>query len=219
MLEDVITLDGPSSSGKNSVGFLLARQLGYKYIDSGMIYRAGAYKILKKKIDPHDLEKVLEEFRNLNIRFENNNDWLVYLNDEDVTDKLHTPEVSSLVYLVAAIPQVREITRGFQRKLAEEGKVIIGGRDIGSEIFPDSKHKFFLTASVEVRAKRRFKQLSQKDSQIKYEDVLNDMRERDKYDSEREASPMRIPKGAIVIDSSDLNLEQVVDKILKVIHA
>lgn len=215
MKNEVITIDGPTSSGKNSVGFLLAQKLGYKYIDSGMIYRAGCLKIIEEKILPQDLEKILDIYRNLKIRFETNDRWIVFLDGEDVTDKLHTPEISRLVSQVAAIPKVREVTRVTQRNIAEGGKVVMSGRDIGSEIFPDAKYKFYLTASVEVRAKRRFKQLLEKDPKIKYEDVLKDMEDRDRQDSDREASPLRIPKEAVVIDNSNLTVEETVDKMLK----
>ncbi len=217
---NIITLDGPTSSGKNSVGFLLAEKLGYKYIDSGMIYRAGCVKILQENISTDDLEKILDLYRNLDIKFETTGGiWKMYLEGEDVTEKLHTPQISNLVHIVAAIPEVREAVKDVQRKVAGNNeKVVMGGRDIGSEIFPEAKYKFFLTASVEVRAQRRFKQLSMEDSSIKYEDVLKDMMERDQHDATREASPMRIPEGAIVIDNSNLTIEQTVDKMLEYIN-
>lgn len=215
MEADIITIDGPTSSGKNSVGFLLSQKLGYKYIDTGMIYRAGAFKVLENKVSVEDLEKILEIYRNLDIRFEMNDHWKMLLDGEDVTDKLHTPELSRLVPLVAAKPQVRQATKNIQRRIAQEGKVVMSGRDIGSEIFPDAKFKFFLTASTEVRAERRFKQLSKMDPLIKYEDVLEDMKERDEKDSTREASPMRIPQNAVVIDNSNLTVKETVEEILK----
>ena len=217
-MEDIVTIDGPTSSGKNSVGFLLAQKLGYQFIDSGMIYRAGCLKMIKQNISPEDLKKILDIYRNLEVRFENGNRWKMYLEEEDVTDKLHTPEISRLVPIVAAISEVREIMRGIQRRIGERGKIVMGGRDIGSEIYPDSRHKFFLTASAEVRAQRRFKQLVEKDPHIKYEDVLKDMTLRDQQDMTREASPLRVPKDALTIDNSHLTIEQTVDEMLKIIH-
>ncbi|MBI4035379.1 (d)CMP kinase [Candidatus Daviesbacteria bacterium] len=217
-MEDIITLDGPTSSGKNSVGFLLAQKLGYQYIDTGMIYRAGCLKMLKQNVSTDDLDKIFNIYGNLDVRFETNNSWKMFLDGEDVTHLLHTPEISKLVPIVSAIPKVREIMRRVQRNLGENGKIVMGGRDIGSEIYPDAKHKFFLTASPEVRAQRRFKQLSQV-TDIKYEDVLKDMLGRDKQDSEREASPMRVPKDAYLIDNTNLTVEQTVDRILKHIYA
>lgn len=218
VVEEIITIDGPTSSGKNSVGFLLAKKLGYIYIDTGMIYRAGAFKILQTGISLDDKEKILEIYKNLDVRFEMNRGWKMFLDGEDVTEALHTPEISEVTSKVSAIAEVRTIMKGIQRKLANGG-IVMGGRDIGSEIFPESKHKFFLTASVEVRVKRRFEQLQKKDPAVKYEDVLASMMERDKRDSQREASPMRVPKGAVIIDNSNLTIEQTVDQMLKHINA
>lgn len=219
MKEDIITLDGPTSSGKNSVGFLLAQKLKYQYIDSGMIYRAGCYKILKENVSFYDLEKILDIYRKLDVKFETNDHWKMFLDEKDVTNKLHTPEISEQTSAVAAIREIRVVVKQIQKKLARNGKVVVGGRDIGSEIFPDAKYKFFLTASVEIRAQRRFRQLVAKDPSIKYEDVLKDMEDRDKHDAEREASPMRVPKDAVTIDNSNLTVEQTVSEMLKHIHA
>lgn len=218
-MEEIITIDGPTSSGKNSVGFLLAKKLGYRYIDTGMIYRAGAFKMLKLGISLQDQEKILEVYKNLEVRFEMDGGWKMFLDGEDVTQSLHDPQISEITSKVSATPEVREIMKAIQRKLANNGGVVMGGRDIGSEIFPEAKHKFFLTASVEVRAKRRFEQLKRQDPTIKYEDVLSSMMERDRRDSEREASPMRVPEGATVIDNSNLTVEQTVEEMLKRIHA
>ena len=213
--EDIITIDGPTSSGKNSVGFLLAQKLGYQYIDSGMLYRAGSFKIIQKSIPLTDKEKILEIFQNLNIRFETvGNKWKMFLDDSDVTNTLHASQISKVTSILAAMPEVRLIVKNIQHQLTQDGQAVVGGRDIGSEIFPDARHKFFLTASTEVRAKRRFKQLVEKDPSIKYEDVLKDMLDRDKRDAEREASPMRIPEGAKIIDNSKLSIEQTVGEML-----
>ncbi len=217
MREDIVTIDGPTSSGKNSVGFLLAQRLGYAYVDTGMIYRALSLKILQQNVSTDNLEKILQLNRELKVRFENNGQWKMFLDESDVTDMLHSPQISNLVHVVAAIPEVREVTRHIQKKVAEQGRVVMGGRDIGSEIFPDAKHKFFLTASVEERARRRFSQLVTKDPATKYEDVLSDMKDRDTHDATRKASPMRIPEDAIVIDNTDLNIEETVEEMVKYI--
>ena len=215
-MKDIVTIDGPTSSGKNSVGFLLAQKLGYQYIDSGSIYRAGCIFILRKQIPPDSIEKVVKEFRNLQIEVKVSDQNMRFLaNGEDVTDHLHDPDVTKIVPIVAAVRQVRDATRLIQQKWAQSKNIVMTGRDIGSEIFPNAKFKFFLTASVETRANRRFKQLVQKDPLVKYEDVLKDMQERDQQDSEREASPMRIPEGAIVIDNSNLTVEQTVEQMLR----
>lgn len=215
METDVITIDGPTSSGKNSVGFLLAEKLGYQYIDTGMIYRVGTYLALRNNIPANDNPKITSIFENLNIEIKNGTGNLRILNNgEDLTDTLHTPEVTENVSTIAAIKGVREVTKLIQRNLGSSKNTVMTGRDIGSEIFPQSKHKFFLTASTETRAKRRFEQLVKLDPSVKYEQVLSSMMERDKKDSEREVSPLRVPEGAIIIDNSNLTVEQTVEEIL-----
>lgn len=219
METDIITIDGPTSSGKNSVGFLLAQKLGYQYIDTGMIYRVGTYLVLKNNISLTDISKITKIFADLNLEIKSGNGNLtIFNNSEDLTNILHTPEVTENVSMVSAIKEVREVTKVIQRKLGNFKNTVMTGRDIGSEIFPNAKHKFFLTASAEVRAKRRFDQLVKTDPSVKYEDVLNSMLERDKRDSEREVSPLRIPKGAVVIDNSALTVEETVSEMLKHIY-
>ncbi len=219
IVDDIVTIDGPTSSGKNSVGFLLSKKLGYQYIDTGMIYRAGCFKMLKQNISSGDLEKILEIYRNLDVKFETNDHWRMFLDGSDVTDLLHSPEISKLVPIVSAKPQVRQAMREIQKRLGEKGKIVMGGRDIGSEIYPNAKYKFFLTATPQVRAQRRFKQLLQKNPNIKYKDVLKDMLSRDQQDMTREASPLRVPKDALTIDNSGMTIEQTVEGILRYIHA
>ena len=216
MEADIITIDGPTSSGKNSVGFLLAQKLGYQYIDTGMIYRVGTYLVLKNNINLNDALAVAEVFRNLNLEIINSDGGLKISNQrEDLTSFLHSKDVTENVSAVSAFKEVREVTKLIQRKLGLKKNTVMTGRDIGSEIFPNSKHKFYLTADTQIRAKRRFKQLVKINPSIKYEEVLVSMEERDKKDSEREVSPLRIPKGAVVIDNSNLTVEQTVTQMLK----
>lgn len=220
METEVITIDGPTSSGKNSVGFLLAEKLGYQYIDSGSIYRAGTILILRRNISLDNLEKIVEVFKNLQIEVkQNNGEQRFFANGEDITDHLHDPAVTRLVAKVAAIKEVREATKPIQYRLVSSKNTVMTGRDIGSEIFPDAKNKFYLTASVEIRARRRFKQLVEKNPALKYEDILESMKQRDEKDMTREVSPLRIPKDAIAVDNSDLNVEQTVEEMLKNINA
>lgn len=216
MEADVITIDGPTSSGKNSVGFLLAKKLGYQYIDTGMIYRVGTYLVVKNDIDPNDNGSVTEVFKNLNLEFKSSDGGLRIFNDgEDLTSFLHSPEVTSNVSAVSAIREVREETRVIQRKLGESKNTVMTGRDIGSEIFPQAHHKFYLTAKDVVRAKRRFDQLAEIDPTISLDFVLKSMLKRDQKDSTRQVSPLRIPQGAVVIDNSDLTVEQTVSEMLR----
>lgn len=217
---EVITIDGPTSSGKNSVGFLLAQKLGYQYIDSGSIYRAACIFILREKIPLDDLGKIVKIFRNLQIEIQTpNNKQRFIANGEDVTNYLHNAEITKIVSQVAAIKEVRQATKIIQDKLVNTKNTVMTGRDIGSEIFPNAQHKFFLTASPEVRAKRRFAQLKKVNPNLTLEQVLQDMLIRDQADSERKVSPMRIAKDAIVIDNSNLTVDETVGEMLKYIQS
>lgn len=219
METDVITIDGPTSSGKNSVGFLLAKKLGYQYIDSGSIYRAGCIFILRNKISLDDKDKIVEVFKNLKIEIKNDNEkFRIFANGEDVTEILHNAEVTKIVPIVAAIRNVREAAKPIKMNLSTAKNTVMTGRDIGSEIFPDAKHKFFLTAQTKVRANRRFEQLFKKNPSIEYEVVLKDMIDRDKQDTERKFSPLRIPEDAVSIDNTNLTVEESVEKMLEQIR-
>lgn len=216
---EIITIDGPTSSGKNSVGFLLAKKLRYQYIDTGMIYRVGTYLVLKKSLKLDDILGITQVFRNLKLEIKSSNGALRIFNDrEDLTDILHSHEVTNNISAVAAIREVRQVTKVIQRKLGKSENTVMTGRDIGSEIFPDARHKFFLTASAPERAKRRFDQLVKIDPKLTFDDVYKSLLERDKKDTTREVSPLRIPEGAIVIDNTNLNVEQTVDEMLKYIQ-
>ncbi len=218
MEKEVITIDGPTSSGKNSVGFLLAQKLGYRYIDTGSIYRAGCIFILRNNTNIDDLERVVAVFKKLQIEVKQDGWPRFFANGEDITNHLHEREVTKIVPAVSAIGEVRQAVKLIQYRLVEFKNTVMTGRDIGSEIFPEAKNKFYLLASVEVRAKRRFKQLAAKDPRIKYEDVLKDTKDRDEQDMTREISPLRIPKDALVIDNSNLSIEETVEEMLKNIN-
>ena len=212
---EIVTIDGPTSSGKNSVGFLLSQKLGYQYIDTGMIYRVGTYLVLTSNTALNDVAAIVNIFKSLNLRFQTDESELrIFNEDVDLTGFLHNQDVTQNVPIVAAIKEVREITKVVQRRLGESQNTVMTGRDIGSEIFPEAKYKFFLTAKVEIRAKRRFDQLIKINPTTSYETVLDDMIKRDKVDTEREVSPLRIPEGATLIDNSNLSVEQTVDEML-----
>jgi cytidylate kinase len=210
-VSNVITIDGPTSSGKSSVGYYFSQKIGYQFIDTGAIYRAGSLELLKQHISPDDVSKVVEIFKGLVLEFRPaESKQRIILAGEDVTDKLHSPEVTQVVPIIAAKKEVREVAKEIQKKIGNENNTVMTGRDIGSEIFPDAKLKFFISASAEVRAKRRFDQLKKVKPEITYQEVLNQMLDRDKQDTEREASPMRIPKGAIEVDTSNRTIEESV---------
>lgn len=212
----IITIDGPSSSGKSSIGFLFSQKIGFQFIDTGAIYRAGSFMVLNQNIDPSDHKKLGEVFEKLNIQFKTvNNKVRIFLDDQDVSEALHTPEVTKLVPVVAAVFEVRAAAKKIQYQVAQKQNTIMAGRDIGSEIFPDAPLKFFITASPEVRAKRRFEQHKKNGEDTTFEKILEDTKKRDEMDENREASPMRIPGGAVIIDTSDKTIEQTVDELMK----
>lgn len=215
-MANVITLDGPTSSGKSSVGLLFSEKIGFKFIDTGAIYRAGCIKILDNGANLSDENATVDVFKNIYVDFRaQDHKQNIFLDGIDITDRLHSPEITKIVPIVAAMPKVREQAKKIQHAIGNRENTVMTGRDIGSEIFPDAKLKFFITASPEIRADRRFKQLTAKDPNITYDQVLNQMLERDKADSEREASPMRVPDRAVIIDTTNLTTVQTVEEMMK----
>lgn len=214
-MSSIITIDGTASSGKSTVGFLFAQRIGYQFIDSGLIYRVGVLLAQRNKVDVNDGLRLADLLSASNIDFKTEDSIVkIFLNGEDVTNFLKTPEIDQLVPIVAAHQEVRSATKGVQRELGERQNTVIAGRDIGTEIFPEAKLKFFITASAEARAKRRFQQQI-KDHNVSLEEVEKEIRQRDEKDATRAASPMRVPEGAIVIDTSNMTLEEVVEELFK----
>jgi cytidylate kinase len=218
-VSNVITIDGPTSSGKSSVGLLFSQKIGYQFIDTGRIYRAGALYILRHGVPIENEDRVADVFKNLNIRFEMVGEkQKLFLDDEDVTPYLHSPEITSIVPVVAAHAKAREFAKALQRKIGSAQDTVMVGRDIGSEIFPDAKLKFFLTASPDVRADRRLKQVQKVNPEITKEEILEDMLKRDDADSTREASPFRKPDDAVIVDTTYLTTEESVNKMLELFN-
>lgn len=217
----VIPIDGPSSSGKSTVGFLFSKKIGFQFIDTGAIYRAGSLIALQSGVMSSEFRvqneiDLVNIFKDINISFKTiNNKVRVFIDGDDVTDKLHTPEVAKVVPVVSAVSPVRKAAKRIQYKVAQNQNTVMAGRDIGSEIFPDAPLKFFIIASAEVRAKRRFEQHIKKGEQVTYEQILEDTKKRDEMDERREASPMRIPEDAIIIDTTDKNIDEVVEELVK----
>ncbi len=216
-MSNIITIDGPASSGKSTAGFLFAQRIGYQFIDSGLIYRIAALIAKRQNIPIDDPKLCAEALQKVDLKFRTEDNTVkLYIYNENVTNLLKTPEIDQLVPIVAAHHEVREATKDIQRGLGMQQDTVIAGRDIGSEIFPEAKLKFFITASVHARAKRRYDQQVKTHPQIKLVEIEEEIRQRDLMDSTREASPMRIPEDAIVIDTSDLTLEQVVKQLYSV---
>ena len=207
----IIAVDGPAGAGKSTVSKIVASKLGYTYIDTGAMYRAAALKVLNtKKNITEDL--IAEEMKNIEILLDESA--RVFLNGEDVTKKIRTPEVSQAASDVAKLGFVREKLTEMQRKMAERGSVIMDGRDIGTKVLPNADLKIFLTASIDERAKRRFDELKEKNISANLEDVKNDIAARDKQDSTRKIAPLAQAEDAILLDTTNLTIDEVVEKIL-----
>lgn len=216
----VIPIDGPSSSGKSTIGFLFSQKIGFQFIDTGAIYRAGSLIALQSGVMSSEFRvrnelDLVNIFKDINISFITiNNKVRVFIDGDDVTDKLHTPKVTKAVPIISAVAMVRKAAKRIQYEVAQIQNTVMAGRDIGSEIFPNTPLKFFITASAEVRAKRRYEQHKKNGEDVTYEQILLDTKKRDDMDEKREASPMRIPKDAIIVNTSDKNIDECIDILL-----
>ncbi len=211
-----VAVDGPCGSGKSTVSRLLAEKLGFTFIDTGALYRAIAYYFKSHNVDyssSAEIEKSLKEIQ-IDLQILNYKQ-KIFLNSFDVTDKIRSEEISLLASKISAIDIVRKRLLDIQRDIANKGNVIMDGRDIGTVILPNADLKIFLTASPEVRAKRRFDQLGEKN--IKFDKVLKDLLSRDEQDYNRKISPLKIAPDAIVIDNSSMTQEETVNKLLELI--
>ena len=212
---EIITLDGPSGAGKSTIAKLLAKKLSFKYLDTGAMYRAVTLYMIKHHVDINNNSEVISALNNLSINFDNAG--RIYLDDEDVTEAIRSMKVVNLVSKVSSISIVRQNMVSLQRKIAEGGNYVVDGRDIGSVVFPDSKYKFYMDASLDERAKRRYNEELSKGKNITYEEVRESIRKRDEFDSNREDSPLVVPKNANIIDTTSMTINEVVEKIANVI--
>jgi cytidylate kinase len=211
----VITIDGPAGAGKSTVSKILAKKLNYIYLDTGALYRAMAYKALKLKISSDDVSALADLCSNTTVILKNNGGQMkVYVDGENVEDKIRTEEVGLAASKISSFAVVREKLLNLQREAGIQGGIVAEGRDMGSVVFPHADYKFYLDAKLEERIKRRHKELSVKDVSVKYKSIQEDMLTRDKQDKQRELAPLKAPDGAIIIDSDNLSVEKVVDKII-----
>ncbi|WP_182188493.1 (d)CMP kinase [Pectinatus frisingensis] len=214
----VIAIDGPAGAGKSTVAQLVAARLGYTYIDTGAMYRAVAWKVLQADDFDFKDEFIIQTAQHMNLILQYiDGSTRVLVDGEDISDKLRAPAVNKIVSQVAKLGPVREKMVALQRAMAQNGAVVMDGRDIASNVLPNADIKIYLTASVEERARRRFIEMKQKGYNIDLEQLKSEIAARDKADSERAISPLIKTPDAFLLDSTSMTIEAVVDKILSLI--
>lgn len=214
-----IAIDGPSGAGKSTISKLLAKKLGIIYLDTGAMYRAVALYVHRKGIDVNDKEKVIPLLNEIEIEFRGEGDEKkIYLNGEDVSSAIREHHVSKMASDVSKIKEVRLFLVEQQRAIARKNDIVLDGRDITSFVLPDSKYKFFLTATPEERAKRRYEELRAKGSDISYETVLADVNDRDYNDTHRDFAPLVQTEDAVLIDSTNMTTDEVIEVILRYVN-
>ena len=214
-----IAIDGPAGAGKSTIARLAAQRLGFLYVDTGAMYRAIALYLLDAKTDIEDPEKLKKALDHIRINFAYEKDVQhVFLNLQDVSAEIRSEKVGNMASKTAALPEVRAKLLDLQRDIAAKNDVLMDGRDIGTNILPDAELKIYLTASVEVRAERRFRELKQMGGRPKLDVIREDIERRDYQDMHREIAPLRQAEDAVLIDSSDMNIEEVVAEIVRLAH-
>lgn len=215
-----VAIDGPGGAGKSTIARTIARELEILYVDTGAIYRTVGYHVYLRGFEPTDTNAVVALLDETNIEMAYGEDGLqrMYLNGEDVTEKIRLPEISMYASHVSAIPQVRAFLMEMQRSCARKNSVVMDGRDIGTVVLPDAQVKIFLTADVEVRAQRRYKELIERGTPTDYDKLLEEMKQRDYQDSTRAAAPLRPADDGVIVDTTGLNFAQSCQKILDIIR-
>jgi cytidylate kinase len=215
-----VSIDGPAGSGKSTTARLVAQKLGYLYIDTGAMYRAATLRVLALGVDPQDEKTVVEIVKDADIELVHRKGSLrVLLNRKDVTKEIRAPRVTRHVSLVSSYRGVREHLVALQREIAENNNVVCEGRDIGSVVFPNADIKVYLECSLEERAKRRFLDIQRAHIHTTMEAVKEEIARRDKMDSERELSPLVIPNGAEIIDTTRLSIKEQVDRVIELVYS
>jgi len=206
-MKDVITIDGPSGSGKGTVARLLSKKLGYSYLDTGALYRAVAWKSAQKKIDTDNANALNDILRKIKIVCKDDH---VMVDGQDISSEIRTSEIGELSSQISSKPFVRAALFNIQREICLRGRVIIEGRDTGTTIFPESQNKFYLDADVEERARRRFEELKIKDPGMTMDKTIDDIKKRDQRDSSRDSSPLTKTDDMIYVDSTCMTIDEVV---------
>lgn len=211
-----VAIDGPAGAGKSTIAKLVAKEKGYIYVDTGAMYRGLAIHFLDKGIRPQETEKVIEACKDaeVTIAYEDAVQH-VYLNGKDISSRLRNEEVGNMASVTSAIPEVRKKLLELQQNLAKTQNVIMDGRDIGTCVLPHADVKVYLTASVETRAKRRYQELQEKGEDCNLEEIAHDIEERDRRDMTREIAPLKQAEDAVLVDSSDMTIDEVVKTIVE----
>lgn len=221
MRKPIIAIDGFSSTGKSSISKAIAEKLGFVHIDTGALYRGVTYFALENYFDGDhtiDLQLLIRNLSKINLEFRKENGSLIlYLNGKNIDSEIRETRISHYVSLIAKQKEVRDYLLEMQKSFGINGGIIVDGRDIATVVFPDADFKFFLTASNEERAKRRFLELTEAGIQVKYEEVLENLIKRDKIDSQREIAPLKMAEGAILIDNTNLTKLETIDAICDII--
>jgi cytidylate kinase len=213
-----IAIDGPAVSGKSSVGKAFAGRIGYRFLDTGLMYRAATWNAVQSGVDVSDSPAVVEvtERMEFSVIDTDNGDNLIMVNGVDITDNLHSVEVDDAVSAVAAVGRVREIMVAEQRRLAGEGEIVMVGRDIGTVVIPSAPLKIYLTATAQTRAIRRHREFLAEGTEVEFDDILRSLERRDQIDSSRKESPLKPADDASIVDTDDLSFEQVVEQLVAV---
>ena len=214
-----IAIDGPAGAGKSTIARRLAQEMGYRYVDTGAIYRTVAYFMDLWGVSPKDTDGVNRYIDELTVNIEYDDEGVQHMimNGMDVTADIRTPEISQKASLIAAQPVVREALLDMQREAARQYDVVMDGRDIGSVVLPKATVKIFLTASAEVRAHRRCKELQEKGQKVNYDQILKDIRQRDYQDTHRDIAPLKMTRDSVKLDTSDMTIDQVIAAMKKII--
>lgn len=215
-----VAIDGPAGAGKSTISRAVAKRLGFIYVDTGALYRTVALAAKRQEIKPVESKEIEEFLKTITVElsFDDNHTQIVLLNGENVSSLIRTPEISMMASAVSAIPCVRAFLLDLQRDMAKKHDVIMDGRDIATVVLPNAQVKIFLTAAADIRAKRRYDELVQNGTQVKYEDVLQDVKLRDNNDSNRKIAPLKPAEESVIVDTSNLSFEQSVERIISVIE-
>lgn len=210
----VITIDGPSGSGKGTIARLLADKLGWHYLESGALYRVLAFASLKANIEHNDVSKLVKMAEDLPVKFDSKDESRILWANQDITDEIHTEECGNLASKIAAIPEIRAALLSRQRVFWAEPGLVTDGRDMGTVVFPEAKLKIFIVAERAERAKRRYMQLKEKGINVSLESILNELTERDFRDEHRAVSPLKPAPDAILLDTTTLNIKQTFEQVM-----